>query len=392
MSTSAEISSKIVLVMLATGKQGTGLVRALARSNDSALPDPAPWTILAQTRDISAPKSVALAALRGVHLIQGSPDTPETLFAAAPGPVYGVYSVQLGLDSPNGLDAEMKQARALADAAAVHGVRHFIYAGTNFGGIAGNRTNVPHTHPALPTTVLRLATFMDQLVQGDPASAIMFICQLTPSTRVQFVAASCCSTPRRRVAGGLWRGDAAADGRRERAELDCTHGDEGFAADVQGGYNVDIDAARKMHPEMKDRKTFLRTEAPKPAWCIIVERGTYSRCALHEGQGAHGMDPDRGDPGDGNRSGSFAKRSQVPGTLSVYTFPQASRQAHESHKSASSASGVTRDNERMRLSFWTCPLARISAIALPASDGSIGDDRECSSYKAASETVRQQER
>lgn len=150
--------------MLATGKQGTGVIRgtvprvfhpqtvdispiALSQLNDSTLPGPAPWTILAQTRDASAPKSVALTSLRGVQLVQGTPDAPEALFAAAPGPVYAVYSVQLGLDNPGGLDSEMAQARALADAAAAHGVRHFIYAGANFGGVPGNRTKVPQCVP-----------------------------------------------------------------------------------------------------------------------------------------------------------------------------------------------------------------------------------------------------
>lgn len=51
-------------------------------------------------------------------------------------------------------------------------------------------------HPTLPTTILRPVTFMDQLVQGDPTSAvsrltkIMFLCQLNPTTRLQLVAAA----------------------------------------------------------------------------------------------------------------------------------------------------------------------------------------------------------
>ncbi|KAJ7235610.1 nucleoside-diphosphate-sugar epimerase family protein [Mycena haematopus] len=316
MSTSPETSSKIVLIMLATGKQGGGLVRALAQINESALPGPAPWTILAQTRDASSPKSVALARLRGVHLVQGSPDTPETLFAAAPGPVYAVYSVQLGLDNPHGLDSEMAQARKLADAAAVHGVRHFVYAGANFGGVAGNRTNVPHfdtkrigeeylksAHPTLPTTVLRPVTFMDQLTLGDPASAvsrltkIMFLCQLNPTTRLQFVAASdvgavaalALTHPEVYVGRAV---DVAGDaltphdleaGWREVFDVEMRPAMVGGSAlswivrtaskDLrlmfkffnEVGYNADIAAAREMYPEMKDWKTFLRTEAPKPA-------------------------------------------------------------------------------------------------------------------------------
>ncbi|KAF7335617.1 NmrA domain-containing protein [Mycena venus] len=303
MSTSLELSSKIVLVMLATGKQGAGLVRALAQVNDSALPGPAPWTILAQTRNASAPKSITLAALRGVRLVEGSPDTPDALFAAAPGSVYAVYSVQLGLDNPNGLDSEMTQARALADEAAAHGVRHFIYAGANFGGVPGNRTNVPHldtkrvaeeylksTHPTLPTTVLRPVTFMDQLVQGDPTSAvsrltkIMFLCQLKPTTRLQFVAASdvgavaalALQNPDKYigrtvdVAGDELSPRDLEDGWREVFGVEMRPEMVGGSAlswvvrtatkDLrlmfkffnEVGYNADIAAAREMYPEMKD--------------------------------------------------------------------------------------------------------------------------------------------
>ncbi|KAF7360604.1 NmrA domain-containing protein [Mycena venus] len=314
MSTSA--NSKIVLVMLATGKQGAGVVRALACINDSALPNPAPWTILAQTRDVSAPKSVVLAALRGVQLVQGSPDTPETIFAASPGPIYAVYSVQLGLDNPKGLDSEIAQAHALADAAAAHGVKHFIYAGANFGGVPENRTQVPHldtkrvaeeylrtTHPNLPTTVLRPVTFMDQLVQGDPASAvsrltkIMFLCQLKPTTRLQFVAASDVGavaaialqhpdqyigrtvdvagdalTPRdledgwREVFGAEMRpemiGGSALSWMVRTATKDLRLMFKFFN---ETGYNADMAAARGIYPQMKDWKTFLRTEVQKPA-------------------------------------------------------------------------------------------------------------------------------
>lgn len=78
-----------------------------------------------------------------MQLVQGTADAPEAIFAAAPAPIYAVYSVQLGLDNPRGLAGEMKEARALADAAAAHGVLHFVYAGANFGGVAENKTYVP---------------------------------------------------------------------------------------------------------------------------------------------------------------------------------------------------------------------------------------------------------
>ncbi|KAJ7493227.1 NAD(P)-binding protein [Mycena galericulata] len=310
-------SSKVVLVMLATGKQGSGVVRALAKINDeSAASGDLPWTILAQTRDTTSSKSKALAALRGVQLVQGSAETPETLFAAAPGPVYAVYSVQLGLDNPQGLDGERTQARKLADAAAAHGVKHFVYAGANFGGAPGNtQTYVPHfavkrdaeeylksAHPTLPTTILRPVTFMDQLVQGDPTSVvsrltkIMFLCQLNPTSRLQFVAASDmgpvaaialqhpeeyigCAVD---VAGDALIPTDLEDGWREVFGVELRPNMLGGSAlswavrtatkDLrlmfkffnEIGYNADIAACRKMYPGMKDWKTFLRTEVEKP--------------------------------------------------------------------------------------------------------------------------------
>ncbi|KAJ7095478.1 hypothetical protein C8R43DRAFT_1049386 [Mycena crocata] len=320
--------SKLVLVMLATGKQGAGVVRALAAANtrasssdsaftpSSASAHPYPWTILAQTRDPLSAKSRALSLLPGVHLLAGSPDTPSALFAAAqnlnldtPSRVHAVYSVQLGLDNPGGLAGEVAQAKALADAAAAHGVKHFIYAGANFGG--GEDTGVPHletkrtveaymrtAHPSLPVTVLRPVTFMDQLVQGDPTSTvsrltkIMFLCQLRPSTRLQFVAASDLGavaalvlehpeeyvgkavdvagdalTPRdleegwREVFGVELRPDMMGGSALSWAVKTATKDLRlmfKFFNDV--GYNADIPAAREMYPEMKDWRTFLRTE------------------------------------------------------------------------------------------------------------------------------------
>ncbi|KAJ6577859.1 hypothetical protein B0H19DRAFT_1253162 [Mycena capillaripes] len=96
----------------------------------------------------------------------------------------------------------MSQASVLADAATTPSVPHFTYAGANFGGIPGKCSSAfdtkriaaeypRNTHPALPTRILHRVTFMDQLVQGDPASFISsLICQLKPVVRLQLVAAT----------------------------------------------------------------------------------------------------------------------------------------------------------------------------------------------------------
>jgi hypothetical protein len=88
------------------------------------------------------------------------------------------------------------------------------------------------------------------------------------------------------VARGIWCRDAPGDGRGKCSQLGCADSDEGLASHVQGvfpsfrgcvqglhdlqffnetGYNVDIATVREMHPDMKDWKTFLRTDAPKSA-------------------------------------------------------------------------------------------------------------------------------
>ncbi|KAJ7470897.1 hypothetical protein FB451DRAFT_1037189 [Mycena latifolia] len=303
------LESKAVLVMLATGKQGAGVVRALAEVNAAAQSGgPLPFTIFAQTRSAAGAKSRDLAALPGVRVLEGSADAPEALFAAV-GRVDAVFSVQLGLENPKGLSGEVAQARALADAAAAHGVKHFVYSGGNFGG--REDTGVPHletkreaetylrtVHPNLPRTILRPVTFMDQLLPGpstvERITTIMFLCQLSPDTRLQLVAASDIGrvaalafaapeqwvgrvvdvagdalTPREMEAG--WR---AVKGREMRPSM---VGGSALSWAVKSatrdlrlmfkffnevGYNADIAAARELYPEMKDWATFLRTEVP----------------------------------------------------------------------------------------------------------------------------------
>ncbi|KAJ7668123.1 hypothetical protein B0H17DRAFT_990176 [Mycena rosella] len=307
-------SSKIVLVMLSTGTQGGGVVNALAKVNAASGQDPAPWLILAQTRDPTSAKSRALTSLRGVRLHKGTPTDPAALFSSAPGPVYGVFSVQQSYENPKGMEGEMAESKALADVAAKHGVQHFVYTSVNFGA-QGPKTYVPHFESKrlmeeyirkknLPTTVLRPTTFMDQLVAGDPNSMmsqltkLIMLTQLKPDTRLQFIAASdiggvaalVLQNPDRYLgkvvdlAGDSLTPKDLADGWREvfgvemrpkmmagnalawgvragRKELRLM-----FKFFNEIGYNTDIPALRAQYPDLKDWKTFLRTEVPKSAW------------------------------------------------------------------------------------------------------------------------------
>ncbi|KAJ7859315.1 NAD(P)-binding protein [Mycena olivaceomarginata] len=309
-------SSKAVLVMLSTGKQGGAVVRALAKANDAAPEDAIPWLILAQTRDPSSAKSKALESLRGVRLHKGTPTDPLALFTSAPGPVYAVFSVQQSVDNPKGVVGETVEANALADAAAKHDVKHFVYTSVNFGEAKDKKTYVPHfeskrlaeehlnaKHSTLPRTILRPVTFMDQLVAGDPTSAttrltkIMFLTQLKPTTRLQVIACSDIGSAAALVlahpeqylgkdvdlAGDELSPKDLADGWREvfgeemrpkmlgggaLAWAVCAGMKElrlMFKFFNEIGFNTDIPALREQYPELKDWKTFLRTEVQKAA-------------------------------------------------------------------------------------------------------------------------------
>jgi uncharacterized protein YbjT (DUF2867 family) len=76
-----------------------------------------------------------------VRLHKGVPTDPAALFASAPGPVYAVFSVQQSYENPKGVAGETVEANGIADAAAAHGVQHFVYTSVNLGGVAD--TGVP---------------------------------------------------------------------------------------------------------------------------------------------------------------------------------------------------------------------------------------------------------
>ncbi|KAJ7638235.1 nucleoside-diphosphate-sugar epimerase family protein [Roridomyces roridus] len=290
--------TRSVLVMLSTGKQGSAVVRALAKANESS----SQWLILAQTRDTTSARSKALESLPGVRLHKGTPTDPEALFTSAPGPIYA------------GVQGETIEANALADAAAKHGVKHFVYSSVQFGGAPEKKTYVPHfeskrlaeeylekTHPDMPRTILRPTTFMDQLVVGDPNSATskitktLFLTGLKPTTKLQLIACSdiggvtalVLASPERYTGKDV---DLAGD---EMTPQDFEDGwrevfGEGMKPKMLGGgllawairvgmkeirlmfrffneigFSVNIAALHEEYPQLKDWKTFLRTEVKK---------------------------------------------------------------------------------------------------------------------------------
>ncbi|KXK51255.1 MAG: NmrA/HSCARG family protein [Chlorobi bacterium] len=159
------MSDKTILVFGATGQQGGAVARHLLRHG---------WNVRAVTRN---PEGEAAQALRdaGAEIVQANLDDPATLASAMEG-VHGVFSVQNTWT--DGVEGEIRQGKAVADAAKAAGVQHFLY--TSVGGAERN-TGIPHFESKweveqhirllqLPATVIRPVFFFDNLnVMAQPA-------------------------------------------------------------------------------------------------------------------------------------------------------------------------------------------------------------------------------
>jgi uncharacterized protein YbjT (DUF2867 family) len=174
-------SSKLILVTGATGKQGGAAVRHLHAKG---------FAVRALTRDANKP---AARALSGVEVVTGTLDDEVSVRKAVDG-VYGVYSVQT---IEEGIDAEIRQGKRLADLAREAGVSHFVYSSV---AAADQGTGIPHFDSkseienhlralGMPHTIFRPVYFMenwfwllDSMRQGT------LVQPLSPATRLAMVA------------------------------------------------------------------------------------------------------------------------------------------------------------------------------------------------------------
>ncbi|KAI1852425.1 hypothetical protein JX266_002603 [Neoarthrinium moseri] len=125
-------SKKTVLITGATGQQGRAVITALLEQHR----DSAGMGIIAVTRSPSSPAAQRLGCLSpSIRVIAGDLSDPAAIFVAAGEPVWAVYTVQVNSD------AEEAQGKALVDAAARHGVRHFVYSSGDRGGLARSDAN-----------------------------------------------------------------------------------------------------------------------------------------------------------------------------------------------------------------------------------------------------------
>ena len=162
-----------LLVTGATGKQGGAVISALSRSQS----DP-PFNIFALTRNAKSGPAQILASKQHISLIEGDLNDVPAIFRKLPESIHGVFLVQTPLKPK----VEEQQGKALVDAAASHGVKHFIYTSAERGGpansdrdgtvvahfrskfnIENHLKSVAREHAGMDWTIIRPVAFMDNL-------------------------------------------------------------------------------------------------------------------------------------------------------------------------------------------------------------------------------------
>lgn len=149
-----------ILVAGATGKQGGAVAGCLLRDG---------WGVRILTRNPNKPAARQCAS-QGCEVFQGDMDDSNSLERAIEG-CHGVFSVQDFYQA--GAEGEVRQGKAIADAAKAAGVKHFVYSSV---GSADRDTGIPHFETKfqieqhvrsinLPWTIVRPVFFMDNFTQ-----------------------------------------------------------------------------------------------------------------------------------------------------------------------------------------------------------------------------------
>ena len=174
-------AERTILVTGATGNQGGSVARHLLNRGN--------FKVRAMVRDQSKPAAQTLKQA-GAELVKGEFDDLAALDQAMQG-VYGIFSMQ---DFRGGVETEVRQGRAVADAAKAAGVQHFVYSSV---GSAERNTGIPHFDSKfqveeyvraikLPYTILRPVFFfynysgMKSMVEGGK-----LLQPLSPDTKLQ---------------------------------------------------------------------------------------------------------------------------------------------------------------------------------------------------------------
>ena len=179
-------SEKIILVIGATGKQGNAVARQLAQRG---------FHVRALTRNPNATSAQGLRQL-GVEIVEGNLNNPSSLAPALKN-AYGLFAMQDFWSA--GYNGEIRQGKLLADAAKAARIKHFVYSSV---ASANKDTGIPHfdskwqiekyiTSLQLPATILRPVFFMDNWHMPELRAMISqgtLAQPLSPDTRLQQIA------------------------------------------------------------------------------------------------------------------------------------------------------------------------------------------------------------
>ena len=279
------MNNKIIAVTGATGQQGGAVARKLLAEG---------WQVRALTRDLNKPAAQELKAL-GAELVAGNMDNRTELDAAFKG-AYGVFSVQNFWLPTVGFENEIKQGKAVADAAKAAGVQHLVYSsvGSAYRGMGQKHfeskwlieqyihtLNIPHT-------ILRPVAFMDNhnwsrayILNGtfsgngtrpDKATQIIAVEDIGVFVALAFVNIKDYQGKTIELAGDEWTEPQLAEtftkviGRP--VTLTAPTGGWGNASEEEmqaaynffngEGYDADIAALHKLHPGLLRFEDYLR--------------------------------------------------------------------------------------------------------------------------------------
>jgi uncharacterized protein YbjT (DUF2867 family) len=179
-------NQQVIAVTGASGQQGGAVARHLLNQG---------WKVRAMTRDPNKPSAQALAKL-GAELVAGDLDSQSELEAAFRG-AHGVYSVQ-NFWLPNvGFEGDIRQGKAVAQAAKTAGVKHLVY-----GSVGAAHRGMGQKHfeskwiieqfihsIGLPYTIFRPAAFMQNYNWSRPyiLNGIFQTWGLTPDKSLQII-------------------------------------------------------------------------------------------------------------------------------------------------------------------------------------------------------------
>ncbi|WVQ86141.1 hypothetical protein IAT38_008309 [Cryptococcus sp. DSM 104549] len=150
---------RTILVFGATGKQGSGLIKALSKSSG--------YTIFAVTRDPTRDAAKTVSDAPNVTVVKGDVGDHEQLFKQ---PVYGVFFALFGFD----VEASVIDAKRLIDSCLTNNVKHIVFTGVDFCGHREQGTGISFLDAkktvedyliALPIqhTIIRPTGFMENL-------------------------------------------------------------------------------------------------------------------------------------------------------------------------------------------------------------------------------------